>query len=146
MKNSKWNKSEAIRNALAKGQSPKTVAKQLGVDVNYVYTVNWKTKRDKADAKQDYGLKMVATKKAATKKAAPDTTDIKPVETVHPFHYTVGGIETWDYIDAKALPYHLASVVKYVSRAQYKGNELADCEKAAEHLSRHILLLKGLAG
>lgn len=35
----------------------------------------------------------------------------------HPEHYTDGGIETIDFIEAKKLPYHLGNAVKYISRA-----------------------------
>lgn len=154
----KVNKSAAIRKALQKGTQAKAIAKRLGVPVNYVYTINWNMKKKQRTAKSD-GLKVVATKrgnriisredflKAGEKIAAHVNESVKPiVETSSPYHYTVGGIETWDFIDAKRLPYHLASVVKYVSRAQYKGNELTDCKKAFEHLNRHIMLLEGVVG
>ena len=34
-----------------------------------------------------------------------------------PAHYTYGGIETIDFIEAKQLSYHCGNVIKYVSRA-----------------------------
>lgn len=55
-----------------------------------------------------------------------------------PPHYTAGGIETIDYIEAKGLNYHLGNVVKYVSRAGMKGNALEDLKKAKWYLEREI--------
>ena len=55
-----------------------------------------------------------------------------------PNHYTAGGIETIDFIEAKKLGYHLGNVVKYVSRADYKGRSLEDLKKARWYLDREI--------
>lgn len=56
----------------------------------------------------------------------------------HPPHYKAGGIETIDFIEAKALGYHLGNVVKYITRADHKGNKLEDLKKAQWYLSRAI--------
>ena len=56
----------------------------------------------------------------------------------HPAHYKAGGIETIDYIEAKELSYHLGNVIKYVSRADHKGQKLEDLKKAQWYLSRAI--------
>lgn len=56
----------------------------------------------------------------------------------HPAHYTTGGIETYDYIVAKGLSYELGNVVKYVSRADHKGNKLEDLQKARWYLDAAI--------
>lgn len=61
----------------------------------------------------------------------------------HPPHYTDGGIETIDFIEAKKLPYHLGNVVKYISRAGKKEDELKDVKKARWYLDRYIGLLEG---
>ena len=55
-----------------------------------------------------------------------------------PPHYTAGGIETIDFIEAKDLNYRLGNVVKYVSRAGKKGDALHDLKKAAWYLAREI--------
>ncbi len=60
----------------------------------------------------------------------------------HPAHYTDGGIETIDFIEAKRLPYHLGNVVKYVSRAGKKIDEVEDLKKAQWYLNRYIELLE----
>lgn len=57
----------------------------------------------------------------------------------NPAHYTAGGIETIDFIEAKGLDYHLGNVVKYVSRAGKKSaDSLEDLKKAQWYLNRAI--------
>jgi len=56
----------------------------------------------------------------------------------HPSHYKVGGIETIDFIEAKKLNYNLGNVVKYLTRADHKGNRLQDLRKAQWYLEREI--------
>jgi hypothetical protein len=55
-----------------------------------------------------------------------------------PAHYKVGGIETIDFIEAKGLNYHLGNVVKYIARADSKGNREEDLLKARWYLNREI--------
>jgi hypothetical protein len=66
----------------------------------------------------------------------PITMQADPVN--HPEHYKVGGIETIDFIEAKSLGYNLGNVVKYITRADHKGNKLQDLQKAAWYLNREI--------
>lgn len=63
----------------------------------------------------------------------------------HPEHYTDGGIETIDFIEAKKLPYHLGNAVKYVSRAGKKNPEktIEDLQKAIWYINRYISFLEG---
>lgn len=56
----------------------------------------------------------------------------------HPAHYKTGGIETIDFIEAKGLNYNLGNVVKYITRADHKGDRKQDLEKAAWYLAREI--------
>ncbi len=65
----------------------------------------------------------------------------------HPPHYVAGGIETIDFIEAKGFGYHLASVIKYVSRAGRKSTStyIQDLEKAAWYLARAIVNAKSAA-
>jgi hypothetical protein len=56
----------------------------------------------------------------------------------NPTHYTVGGIETIDFIEAKKLGYNLGNVVKYITRADHKSNKLQDLRKAQWYLEREI--------
>jgi hypothetical protein len=60
----------------------------------------------------------------------------------NPAHYTTGGIEVIDFIEAKKLGYNLGNVVKYIARADYKGNKLEDLRKAQWYLTRAIESLK----
>jgi len=55
-----------------------------------------------------------------------------------PTHYTDGGIETIDFIEAKGLGFNLGNAVKYISRAGKKGNRLQDLQKAQWYLTREI--------
>ena len=73
-----------------------------------------------------------------TKAETPDD----PVE--HPGHYTDGGIEVIDYIEAKGFGYHLGNAVKYISRAGKKdpAKTIEDLEKAVWYIRRKIELLK----
>jgi hypothetical protein len=59
-----------------------------------------------------------------------------------PPHYTAGGIETIDFIEAKKLNYNLGNVIKYLTRADHKGNKLEDLRKAQWYLTREINSLK----
>lgn len=56
----------------------------------------------------------------------------------HPRHYNVGGIEVIDAIEAWELGFNLGNAVKYIARAQHKGKELEDLEKAMWYLERRI--------
>jgi len=60
----------------------------------------------------------------------------------NPAHYTVGGIETIDFIEAKKLGYNLGNVIKYLTRADHKGNKMEDLRKAQWYLAREINSLK----
>jgi predicted DNA-binding protein YlxM (UPF0122 family) len=62
-----------------------------------------------------------------------------PTDNVnHPAHYKVGGIETIDFIEAKGFGYNIGNVVKYLSRADNKGNREEDLLKARWYLNREI--------
>jgi hypothetical protein len=60
----------------------------------------------------------------------------------NPAHYTAGGIETIDFIEAKKLNYNIGNVIKYLTRADHKGNKLEDLRKAQWYLTREISMLK----
>lgn len=55
----------------------------------------------------------------------------------HPQHYQ-HGIEPIVYIESHDLNFNLGNVIKYISRAPYKGNELEDLKKAKWYLEREI--------
>lgn len=74
---------------------------------------------------------MEISKRVFKVSATPD-----PVN--YPAHYTAGGIETIDFIEAKKLNYNLGNVVKYLTRADHKGSKLEDLRKAQWYLTREI--------
>lgn len=78
-----------------------------------------------------------------------DTKNKTKLSDVSPNHYKVGGIETWDYLCAKLSPTQLAgyakgNVIKYISRADHKGN-ITDLKKAAWYLNKLIEELESYA-
>lgn len=85
-------------------------------------------------------------KKAQYKRPEPKTgtplvkKKYDPVD--HPEHYTSGGIETIDFIEAKGLGFCLGNVVKYVTRAGKKDDKLQDLKKARWYLNREIEALE----
>lgn len=135
----KVSKSVTIREMLNAGKSVEAIVKKLKVTPALVYTVRWQA------AQKNKQQNKRVRKKLHDLLKRPSVLEIKTIEQPkdevnHPEHYTYGGIETWDFIEAKELSYHLASVIKYVSRAGKKeGNtELKDLKKAREHLDRRI--------
>ena len=159
MKNTN-SKAHQIRKYIAANPNakPKQIAETLGTGLQYVYTVMHNLKK-----------KAIANKKAAIKKAvkgewktlAVGTSNVSALQGVnpyvplqvemfepapdavnHPAHYKVGGIETIDFIEAKKLNYNIGNVVKYLTRADHKGNRKQDLEKAMWYLNREISTLK----
>lgn len=117
-----------VQQLLSEGKlTAEEIAKKVRVERAYVHTAKWYMKK-----------KGTLSKPKDTKPTVQEAPKDDAVH--HPAHYTHGGIETWDFIDAKELSYHLASVVKYVSRAGKKPDtpELRDLLKAREHLDRRI--------
>jgi len=60
----------------------------------------------------------------------------------HPKHYTAGGIECIDYINACKFDYLEGNIVKYVTRYKYK-NGVEDLKKAQFYLDRLIKAKEG---
>lgn len=114
---------------------PAAIAKALGVAVHNVYNVRNKLRKTNVSVEAEPEWKKAVREMVAEVAPAPDLVN-------HPAHYKVGGIETADFILAKQLDYWLGNVVKYVSRAQHKGNYLQDLEKAQWYLSRAIEMEK----
>jgi hypothetical protein len=56
----------------------------------------------------------------------------------HPSHYNKGKIEVIDAIEDWQLDFNLGNVVKYVARADHKGNRLEDLKKAKFYIDREI--------
>ena len=104
------------------------VAKKFNTTKAVVYVIRWQMKNPKP------------------KKAKVKYTPVTPITLVepkadpvnHPAHYKTGGIETIDFIEAKKLGYNLGNVVKYITRADHKGNRKQDLQKALWYLEREI--------
>ena len=60
----------------------------------------------------------------------------------HPTHYTFSQIEVIDAIEAWELGFHLGNVIKYIARADRKGNRFSDLKKARWYLDREIRRLE----
>lgn len=81
---------------------------------------------------------MIAEAEGARKEMAIQMIEPTPDPVNHPAHYKVGGIETIDFIEAKGLTYNLGNVIKYITRAEHKGNKHEDLCKARWYLNREI--------
>ena len=160
VKKLKWiSNAQKIRDYVAKHKDAKAkdIAAALKLKPQYVYQVLHKMKPLKVhltvnDVKiakslgvpieayaKEKGLSFKARMQSAVDRPAPDIVATHHTDMVnHPPHYKAGGIETIDFIEAKELGYHLGNVVKYVSRADHKGNKLEDLKKAQWYLARAI--------
>lgn len=56
----------------------------------------------------------------------------------HPPHYTAAAIECWDYIAAWKMDFLSGNIIKYITRAPFKDNELTDLKKARTYLNKLI--------
>ena len=129
---------------------PPEIAKAVGTGLQYVYTVMWNVKKkakvQRAKAKAIKTQQQIVKGAEAVWKHISTTSSNKQIEMFepkadpvnHPAHYKVGGIETIDFIEAKKLGYNLGNVVKYLTRADHKGNKLQDLRKAQWYLEREI--------
>ena len=120
---------------LVLGRAEVAVANKLGVSTkDYAEQVYKLTKGRKR------APRWIPT--AVTSSNTPITMEEPKADSVnHPAHYKVGGIETIDFIEAKGFSYHLGNAVKYISRADHKGNRKQDLEKAKWYLERAIAQL-----
>jgi hypothetical protein len=140
----------------------KEVAEAVGSSYQYVYIVmSNENKKPKVTKKKKPNWKQMgffSSDPQVVKDAITDTHKERMMELAYgttagrktrmegdrgdpvnnPAHYTVGGIETIDFIEAKKLNYRLGNVVKYLTRADHKGNKIEDLRKAQWYLEREI--------
>lgn len=121
------------------------VAKAIGVTQNSVYQIIHKSKKvaqSKPSTNVPNGQMSLALFSDPPKRGRPSKKLVmkhtKPDAVNHPPHYKTGGIETIDFIEAKSLNYNLGNVVKYITRADHKGNKLEDLKKAQWYLNREV--------
>jgi hypothetical protein len=165
----KATKSAQIRNYVASNPKAKSVdvAKAIGVTPAYVSTVLWNAKKkakvvkkakkvkpkweqlglfssDKSLGQLAYeaGVGMAKLRMEGDRSGQIEMFEPKADPVNNPAHYTVGGIETIDFIEAKQLGYNLGNVVKYITRADHKDNKMEDLRKAQWYLTREINSLK----
>ena len=134
-------KNEKIRRALLKTPKAKAkvVAERLGVTVQDVYSARYLAKKqNKANGYPPLETQEWFKWNKEIFDTTPALVATQPDMVNHPPHYTVGGVETIDFIEAKGLNYHLGQVIKYVSRAGKKGDALQDLQKARWYLNREI--------
>jgi hypothetical protein len=131
------------------------VSSALGIDIKYLYVIKNKLKTTgRLPITPAVPLTTLTTDKSF--KALLEEVRIKPINKIRmeapermtvsatpdlvnqPPHYTAGGIETIDFIEAKKLNYNLGNVIKYLTRADHKGSKLEDLRKAQWYLSREI--------
>jgi len=153
----KRNKPEQVIELRKQGLIPAEIVRKTGLSKSYVYKIcsEYKNKpKTRAKVKpltiDEVGLKdslarargePPLTFKVATPISFTPTKSLDDMVNSPP-HYTTGGIETIDFIEAKELNYHLGNVVKYVTRSGHKGDKLKDLEKAQWYLNRAINNLK----
>ena len=163
----KATKSAQIRSYVASNPKAKSVdvAKAIGVTPAYVSTVLWNAKKkakvvkkakkvkpkweqlglfssDKSLGQLAYEAGVARAKIRMEGQRQIEMFEPKADPVNNPAHYTVGGIETIDFIEAKKLGYNLGNVVKYITRSGLKGNHLEDLRKAQWYLTREINTLK----
>jgi hypothetical protein len=132
--------------------STKAVAKATGTSASTVYSARYVLRKEGincAPAKRGRKVKKIIDLTIAGSPLRPkirmapaDSPEFgaSNVDLVNqPPHYTTGGIETIDFIEAKKLNYNLGNAVKYITRADHKGNRLQDLQKAKWYLEREIL-------
>ena len=130
------------------------VVTKLGIAKSYAYVLMSKARKMNKESKPQGKLlyRLTGTQAVMAQKmgipiedyarAEGEVVGVAPDPVNHPKHYTAGGIETIDFIEAKKLGYNLGNVVKYITRSDYKGNKLEDLRKAQWYLSREIATLK----
>jgi hypothetical protein len=124
--------------------SSKYIADKFGASSQYVYQLRKRHNLDKAlemskpltksSIKEEVMSLSVANRIKMLQMAKLHTED----NVNHPPHYTVGGIETIDFIEAKKLNYNLGNVIKYITRADHKGSRNEDLKKALWYLNREV--------
>ena len=151
----KVNKVTEIATLLANNPKAKVedVLKKFKVSKTYAYNLMTKARKmianspagqAKAEAEAFSQLVYRATtgRKHRMQGASERIVEVHHTDMVNnPPHYTAGGIETIDFIEAKSLGYNLGNVVKYITRADHKGDKHEDLCKARWYLNREIAKL-----
>lgn len=141
----KMSKSEKVRNYLLSNPDATSgeVAKALGVTPVLVYTVRSGERQKAAKAKAAAIRREVEVKLEPMIDQAPaEAPAVQEADIVnHPPHYTYGGIETIDYIQAKLTREEFAgylkgNALKYGSRIGKKGDPNTDVGKMLWYVNK----------
>lgn len=142
---SKMNKSKQVLAYIAKNPraKPKEVAEACDVKLHTVYNITYTARKSASSVPLTTLAFNVSKGKVrdtlATLPVAKDIVTTHHTDMVNnPPHYKTGGIETIDFIEAKNLDYNLGNVVKYITRADHKGDKYEDLCKARWYLNRAI--------
>lgn len=133
MKSGKFKtKREHILSLWDAGKSYWAISVNVGCHENYVGEVVRTYKKQMLNKQADKEVQQLAAAFKASSK--PDMVNSPP-------HYTVGGIEVIDFIEAKLSPeefrgYLKGNLIKYLSRAPYKGEEEQDAGKVRWYSDR----------
>lgn len=135
---------------------PAAVAEKFGINVQYVYVLrSLMKKQTKLNPTMHTHFEtpvITMPEFQALTAPTPEGVNIdlvhageqkKPDMVNHPPHYKAGGVETINFIEAKGLDYHLGNVVKYITRAGKKDDEIQDLKKARWYLERAIAVREG---
>lgn len=88
------------------------------------------------------GAKASEPSPTAPKAERPERKPVVNDHVEHPAHYTYGGIETIDFIEAKQLDFCLGNAVKYIARAGHKLDKIEDLKKARWYIDRELKMLE----
>jgi len=126
------------------GLKPKEIAKKTGINSRYIYSIRSANKKaiKPLTAHERHLKKSLAEARGELYPIQAHIKKITADMVNHPPHYTAGGIETIDFIEAKKLGYNLGNVIKYITRRDLKGDKLENLEKAQWYLNREINNLK----
>ena len=114
----------------------KEVANAVGVGIASVYNITSQARKEQREKAQATPTTFKEFSPRMRLRVEELLTEVDNVN--HPPHYKVGGIEVIDFIESKKFNYNLGNVIKYVSRADHKGNRLEDLKKARWYLDREI--------
>jgi hypothetical protein len=134
----KLTKADRIREAITENPTAShvAIAAKVGCDQSYVWMVRRKLKKEGVVVSpyKSVPYPPLPVAKSPSKAVTHDEVNSPP-------HYTVGGIETIDYIQAKLSPeefrgYCLGNALKYMSRIGKKGDATVDLKKAKWYIDR----------
>jgi hypothetical protein len=96
----------------------------------------WREMHAMYEALKEENLLQLGPSTAPLRTAVPARPEPNTVN--HPAHYNVGKIEAITVIEDWNLGFNLGNCVKYVARADHKGNAVEDLKKALWYLQREL--------